>query len=282
MLQLQTPQVPSSGLQRVRCRQIVEGDFDKLINLLTRGFARHSRDYWVRGFSRWRHLPRVEGVPAFGYVLDGEIGLVGATLLISSLRGERIVSNLSSWYVEPAWRVHSPLLISVATRLRHVTYVAASPAPHTWRSLQTQGFKPYNFGRSTVFAWPGKGNVRDAIPAALPEAQLLNDHRDLGAISIVVERDGAVFPFVFRPVKRGRPAVRMMELIYCRDTADFRRCAPALAKHFLKSGVLGFLVDGQIDGMPSHYIDGEEPRYYKGPQPPVLNDHAYTRKTVFG
>ncbi len=196
-----------------------------LTTLLTRGFARTGRDYWIRGFSRWRLLPAVEEMPRYGYVLDSEVGPVGAVLLISSQRGGRIVCNVSGWYVDPAWRVHSPMLISVATRLRHVTYVAATPAPNIWRTLQTQGFKPYNFGRSAVFSWPGKGFVTAAIPDDLPEARLLRDHRDMGAISVTVEKDGQVSPFVFKPRRLDTTAIKMMELIYCRDTADFRRCA---------------------------------------------------------
>ena len=35
--------------------------------------------------------------------------------------------------------------------------------------------------------------------------------------------------------------------------------------------------------MLSHYApDGKEPRLYKGPRPPELNDLAYTEKVIFG
>ena len=86
---------------------------------------------------------------------------------------------------------------------------------------------------------------------------------------------------VLKPHRLDRPPVKMMELIYCRDPADFKRCAPALAKHFLKTGAVGFLIDGRIEGLPSYYTHGKELRYYKGLQPPTLNDLAYTEKTVF-
>src|SRR4051812_15659024 len=106
---------------RVRCRQIAESDLDGLADMLTRGFPRSRRETWLRGFERWKLLPQIEGVPRYGYVLDGGFGPVGVILLISSLRGGQIVSNLSSWYVEPQWRVHSTLLVSLATKLKHVT-----------------------------------------------------------------------------------------------------------------------------------------------------------------
>ncbi len=153
---------------RVRCRPIVENDLGALAHLLTRGFPRSRRDYWLAGFARWKNLPVIEGVPRYGYVLDGDFGPVGVILLISSKRGEQIISNLSSWYVEPQWRAHSTLLISLATKLKHVTYLNASPAPHTWRTLQAQSFQPYQyFGRSFVFGLPGRGTVSETIPGNL-------------------------------------------------------------------------------------------------------------------
>jgi hypothetical protein len=267
---------------RVRCRQIAPSDLDGLADMLARGFARSRRETWMRGFQRWEQLPVIEGVPRYGYVLDGGFGPVGVILLISSMRGEQIVSNLSSWYVEPQWRVHSTLLVSLATKLKHVTYLNASPAPHTWRTLQAQGFTPYNFGRSAVFALPGRGTVSDAIPDDLPEAQLLRDHRAMGLTVLTVEKDGIISPFVLQPRRLDKPPVRMMDVLFCRDAEDLKRCAPALARHFLPRGVMGFLIDGEIDGMLSRYVEGKEPRYYKGPWRPTLGDLAYTEKVLFG
>ena len=277
---------PQAGA-RVRCRAITQADLPGLAELLTRGFPNTSRAYWTEGFARWNHIPVVEGLPRHGYMLDDGTGPVGVILLISSRRGEQIVANLSSWYVEPHWRANSSLLVQVATKLKHVTYLNASPAPHTWRTLQAQGFAPYNFGRSAVFALPGRGRVSDVIPHDLPEAQLLADHRAWGWTSLVVEKDGIVSPFVFKRRRLDRPAIgrhkpAMLDLMFCRDMDDFRRCAPALARHFLPRGVPGFLVDGDPDGMPGHYVEGKEPRFFKGPHRPRLGDLAYTEKVVFG
>ena len=267
---------------RVRCRPIADSDLDGLADLLTRGFPQSHRSYWREGFARWQHVPVVEGLPRYGYVLDGGIGPVGVILLISSQRGDRVIANLSSWYVEPQWRTHSTLLIAVATKLKHVTYLNASPAPHTWRTLQAQGFVPYNFGRSAVFALPGRGTVRENIPDDLPEAQLLRDHRAMGQISLTVEKDGIVSPFVLKPRRLDKPPVPVMDVMFTRSPDDLRRCAPALARHFLPRGSLGFLIDGDMEGLLSHYVEGKEPRYFKGPHRPVLGDLAYTEKVIFG
>jgi hypothetical protein len=266
----------------VRCRPIADSDLDGLADFLAHGFPGSRRSYWTQGFARWQQLPVIEGLPRYGYLLDGGRGPVGVILLISSRRGEQIIANLSSWYVEPQWRTHSTMLIAMATKLKHVTYLNASPAPHTWRTLQAQGFTPYNFGRSAVFALPGRGRVSEDIPYDLPEAQLLRDHRMLGWISVTVEKDGIVSPFVFKSRLLDKPPVPVMDVMFTRSPEDFRRCAPALARHFLRRGSLGFLVDGDIAGLLSHYVEGKEPRYFKGPQRPVLGDLAYTEKVIFG
>lgn len=276
---------PVAQPQRVRCRQIAQSDHAVLADLLADGFPRSSRAYWTRGFARLADLAPVEGMPRFGYVLESEQALVGVLLLICSRRGDgRIIANLSSWYVEPAWRSHSTLLVSMATRQRHVTYINASPAPHTWRTLKAQGFHPFNVGRSAAVPALGfgGGRVSETIPDDLPERDMLLAHRAFGCISLVCEKPDGVFPFIFKPRRLDRPPVRMMELIYCRSTAEFRDCASALGRKVLRRGALGFLVDGRIDGMISHYVAGKEPRFYKGPEAPPLNDLAFTEKVILG
>ena len=276
---------PIAQTQRVRCRQVVESDLPGLADLLTRGFPRSSRSYWTDGFARLQTMAPVEGMPRFGYVLESEETLIGVLLLISSRRPDgRILANLSSWYVEPGWRAHSTLLVSMATRHRNVVFINASPAPHTWRTLQTQGFHPFSLGRSAVFAafTPARGHVSDRIPYDLPERDMLRAHAAMGCVSLVCEKDGALFPFIFKPRRLERPPVRMMELIYCRSNEDFKRCAGPLNRYALRRGALGFLVDGRVSGLISHYVAGKEPRFYKGPEAPPLNDLAFTEKVIFG
>ena len=267
---------------RAQCRPIAEDDLEGVADLLTRGFPRTRRDYWMRGFARWKMLPAVAGMPRYGYLLDTGFGPVGAILMISSQRDDHVVSNLCGWHVDPHWQSHSTLLISLATKSKQVTYLNASPAPQTWRMLQSHGFSPYNFGRTVVFTLPGRGHVSRDIPAGLAEAQLLRDHRAMGWISLTVEKDGIVSPFVLRPRRLEKAGVPVMDVMFCRGAEDLNRCAPALARHFLPRGSLGFLIDGDMETLLSHYVEGREPRYFKGPYRPVLGDLAYTEKAIFG
>lgn len=266
----------------ISCRPITDSDVNWLPDFLTRGYPQTRASTWTRGFARWQQLPQVDGMPRYGYMLDSGQGPVGVILLISSRRGDQIIANLSGWYVEPSWRAHDTMLIGLATKLKHVTYLYASPAPHTWRTLQAQGFSPYNFGRSAVFALPGRGHVHQDIPDDLPEARLLHDHRKLGWVSLVVEKDGIVSPFVLKPRLLEKPPMPVMDVMFTRSPDDFRRCASALARYFLPRGSLGFLIDGDSEGHLSHYAEGKEPRFFKGPYRPVLGDLAYTEKVLFG
>ena len=268
--------------QKVRCRQIAQADLGQLAVLLARGFPATQTGYWTKGFERFADLPAIEGVARFGYVLESEAGIVGVILLISSLRGGQIFSNLSSWYVEPDFRAHSTSLISMATKHKHVTYLNISPAQHTWRTLEAQGFKPYNLGRSAVFPAMnrGAGTVSEIIPRDLPEYELLRAHAAYGCRSVVCELDGAILPFVFKPRRLDRPPVRMTELIFSRDADAFARCAPALGRWMLRRGALGIICDGRVKGFPSRYVAGKEPRFFKGPRVPT--DLAFTEKVIFG
>jgi hypothetical protein len=266
---------------RVRCRQIADADLDGLADLLTRGFPLSKRENWVKGFARLRALPQIEGVPRFGYVLESGSAIVGVILTIASRRGDRIFSNLSSWYVEPAWRSYSAMLISMATKLKHVTYVNISPAPHTIELMDAQGFTQYVFGRSAMFAalGIGSGEVSDGIPDDLPERDLLRDHAAMGCISLVCEKGGAVMPFVFQPRHLDRPPIKAADLVFSRSDGDFRNCAPALGRWLLWRGMFAVIVDGKITGLSGWYAQGKEPRYFKGPHIPT--DLAYTEKVIF-
>ena len=270
--------------QRVRCRQIAESDFDDLAGLLMEGFPLHDKTYWQKGLDRMAGLATIEGLPRFGHVLESDEGLAGALLIIASRRGERIHANVSGWYVRPAYRAHSTMLVLTATRLKHVIYINASPAPHTWRTLEATGWKPYNFGRSAAFPWLDfrGGRVVATIPDDLPEKTLLEDHRQWGCVSLICEENGRPSPFVFRPRWIMRPPLPMMELIYCRSMAELERCGGALARYFLPRGHAGLLFDGKVTNFAAYYAPGKEPRFYKGPTPPDLNDLAYTEKVIFG
>ena len=126
--------------QQVRCREISDADIEAIADLLTRGFVYRSREYWMQGLRRQAAREVPEGYPRFGYLLDNDGVAVGVLLLLytSKIDGgaATVRCNLSSWYVDPAFRNYAPLLTSVAQRKKEVTYLNISPATWTWPIIE--------------------------------------------------------------------------------------------------------------------------------------------------
>src|SRR5438309_8789857 len=144
---------------QIRCRQIAVTDTGRIVDLLTGAFGRRftngfrgrSRDFFVRALDRLSKHPTPPGFPKYGYVLESEGALVGTLLLIYSsviVDGEpKVRCNVCYWYVDPAFRSHASMLVSLALKHKQVTYTNLSPAPHTLPILEKQGYKRYCSGR---------------------------------------------------------------------------------------------------------------------------------------
>src|SRR5208282_4705629 len=117
---------------QIRCRQIEVCDLDSIASLLVRGFPGGARDFWSSALERLQNRPVPEGFPRFGYMLESEGAAVGVLLLIctGASRGSpaAIRCNVSSWYVEPAFRNIAPLLVSRAMKHKPATFINVSPA----------------------------------------------------------------------------------------------------------------------------------------------------------
>src|SRR3984893_5299247 len=104
----------------------------------------------MQGLPRLAPGEEPNGYPGFGYMLDNDGMAAGVLLLLytSRINGEQatIYCNLSSWYVDPAFRNYAPLLTKIAQRNKEVTYINISPATWTWPIIETQGFNPYSSG----------------------------------------------------------------------------------------------------------------------------------------
>lgn len=132
---------------RLRCRQIDGSDVDALATLLSRGFPRYNRQFWIQAFAQLtRHEPP-PGFPRYGYLMESDGVPVGTILLICSTM--RVVDsvvprcNFSSWYVEPKYRRYGSLLLSEALRHQNATYLNISPSRHTWAKIEAQGFSRF-------------------------------------------------------------------------------------------------------------------------------------------
>jgi hypothetical protein len=286
----------------IRCREIKIADLDTVADLLTRGFARRSRDYWMNGLRRMSVREVPEGFPRFGYMLDHEGTPVGVLLLIYTARddggGTSIRCNLSSWYVEPAYRSYAPMLTNVAQRHKNVTYVNISPGHWTWQTIEAQGFRTYCSG--LFFSFPAlsrsaKGMRVEVIQQdaqtvdGLSEADvaLLARHAACGCLSLVCRAaDGRGYPFILilQPMRIRRIALLAMRLIYCPDVADYVVCAGAIGRFLLRRGRILVALDanGRVKDLVGFYRERGGRKYFKGPHCPRLADLSDTELVIYG
>jgi hypothetical protein len=285
---------------QIRCREIGEADIDGIADLLARGFIGRSRDYWLQGLRRQAAREVPQGYPRLGYMLDHDGVPVGVLLLIYSLRdadGEAAIHcNLSSWYVEPAFRTYAPMLTSLAQRRKEVSYFNISPAVWTWPIIEAQGFRAYCKG--LFFSVPALSRVRgsgeiEIVPShckqieglSNDDVELLTRHTRYDCLSIVVRTPQGAFPFILQSVRirRGWIALPAMRLIYCRNIADYAACAGRIGRLLLRLGKISVIADSNepIPGLHGVYTERGR-KYFKGPHRPRLGDLTDTELVIFG
>lgn len=287
-------------IDKVRCREITLDDLDAVADLLIRGFAGRTRDYWMQGLGRQALREVPPGFPRFGYMLDHKGLPVGVLLLIYSTRGSgtnRAIScNLSSWYVEDAFRSYAPMLTSVAQRHKDVLYLNISPAHWTWPIIEAQGFRAYCGGlffSLPTLSRPQRGmRVETIRPDSLAveglseeDTTLLARHAAYGCLSLVCRmRDGHASPFILQPMRIRGIWLPAMQMIYCRAITEYVACASAIGRFLLKRGKISVALDanGPIKDLIGLFREPLGRKYFKGPQCPRLADLSDTELVIYG
>jgi hypothetical protein len=284
---------------KLRCREIGEDDVPAVIDLLASGFALRSRRYWGRALDRLLRHPTPAGLPKLGYLLEHGDTVVGAILLIFSTitgrSGSTVRCNMSSWYVEPAFRPYAPLLIARAMRRKDLTYVNVSPAPHTCATIEAQGFERYCNGQQVALplfkrASPPVSIVpvnrvrRPEDPTLAGEFDMLVAHAALGCVCLWCISTHDSHPFIFLPRRIANGLIPVLQLVYCRQPQDFLRLAGPIGRYLAIRGRPLVLLDahGPIPDLIGKYVEGSGPKYYKGPAKPRLGDLAFTEGVLFG
>ena len=282
---------------RLRCREIGSADIGRIADLLTRGFPKRTREFWLRALRRLSEHSVPVGFPQYGYMLECDGTPVGVILLICSsisvAGDQRVRCNVSSWYVEPAYRIYSTILVSHALKRQPATYFNITPAPWTFPILKAQGYEQYCSGRFIAVPalscrlWgacvtPVAPNTRADEDLSSSELDLLLKHAAFGCISVTCSWAKRKHPFILLPRRKSR-LIPFAYLAYCRQVDDFVRFAGPLGRFLAVRGFPLVVIDanGPIEGLVGWYSDGS-PKYFKGGDPPRLGDIAYSERALFG
>lgn len=243
-------------------RPVVPEDFEALYPLLLRfENPRMTREDWRRMLF---DLAWTTDEPARGYALwDGAkaVGFLGA---IPSTRGGRRFVNLSSWYVEPAYRNESLKLVLPILADRKRTIVNLSPSPAASEIFSKLGFQPLETEQVLV---PLVTGVADLLPrvgvgvrtrldrvreALDPQGQRLLDDMKGTLAGQVLLTVGTQSCHVIATRSPWKAHWRLAHVQYASDWDLLWRHPARVAGAFLRVfGTMGLRVDGRhLEGAP--------------------------------
>lgn len=175
-----------------------------------------------------------------------------------------------------------------ALKRSDVTFVNISPARRTFMTIEAQGFVRYVEGTMLALAAlcpfrPAAEITRDA-PSFAKDVSVTARHAALGCLTDEVAYRGEIHPFVFLPRLSHRSRVKFVQLVYCRDVADYVRFAGPLGRTLLRIGFFFVILDavGRAKGLPGRYLAGQKVKRYRGPAKPRLSDLSESELVWFG
>ncbi len=294
-----------SEAKRIRCREIRPDDLDATVALLERGFPERTESYWRRGLARQSARALPAGYPVYGYLLEADGRPVGVLLTLytaTDFRTETTVRcNLSSWYVEPAFRSYATLLDRMPFRDPGVTLFNVTPAPHTRAMHEARGFIRYGLGQMLAFPVLSRVETGSRVRVVTEldplddldagERALVRDHLSYGCVCLVWSDEDASHPLVFQRcrISLGKlllgATLPCLHLIYCASLVDLPRIAAVLGRVLLRRFAVPWILldaDAPVVGLPGRFFSGRAPRYARGPHPVGLGDLAYSEFVLFG
>ena len=274
-------------------REITDDDLEAVRELLVEGFPLRSDGYWAKGLANLGSLPRVEGFPRYGYLVDADHAPQGVLLTITIDRGVHGArTNFSSWYVREGYRQFALLLFRHALELKNTTFLNPSPADHILPILETFGFEPYTAGvlmldlRTAMRGRSSRGAVQrlgigHLADLSEPEGQIAEDHLRMGCDVLRLETDVQAGLLIHRRkwIRRSLPCSQVI----LADPKLMIELAGPVMRALARRGSLLALCDVDQAANPAiGRVFPQDIRYFKGPAPPPVGDLSYSELAVFG
>jgi len=274
----------------MRIREIDAADLPEVISLLREGFPRRSRAHWENAFQHLQRRPQVSGFPRFGYAIEAG-GLQGVMLLLTSELGNGIRSNLSSWYVRPAYRSYASFLFRRTLKQPDTVFLDISPSEEALPITEVFGFRAYTGG--AVLFTPdlalrrGGGRVRglrrqtlESLPTALASAIVA--HLDYGCAALELE-DATGTEIALYRIKSLKRLVPCAQFVHG-STPRLGALAGPLMRMLLRRGIPLALVDAApaLDPVAGWLMPKRDIRYARGEPVPATGDLLETELAIFG
>lgn len=226
---------------------VTEKDLPEACRFLARGFqAAAAYEAWMTAFSQ----PWAAQQPNHGYMLQDNgriVGVIGAIYSDQTIRGrcERFC-NINNWYVDPAYRQHSILLLSRLLAEKGVHFTNLTPRPDLITLFTALKFQYVDDGRVTYLINVPRLRPRDSqvltatneVAAALSaaDAKVFRDHLNcpgLKQVALGSNADGFCHVAFYKTAIRRIPCIA---ILHVSNPARFSRHLPALRNHFLRYG----------------------------------------------
>ena len=135
---------------RPRARQIKDTDLDFLAQFFGQGLG-YPEQYFAHILSELKNRATPDGYPKYGYALECDGTIVGAILQIFAKMPPGSVPaircQITSWCVEPRFRLFAALFFRKALTFKDVTFINVSARPGTKSIIDIQGFETYSHGQ---------------------------------------------------------------------------------------------------------------------------------------
>lgn len=216
---------PGDGI--VSLRPVERGDVPAIVRLLHREFAPYLSESRIEVLFRhhWRTSP-----PDWGWWLEAGGAPVG---FLGTLNSERAsagvsvrVSNLSSWYVQPAYRTSGLRLLMAAVGRRDHILTALSPSAAAEGIYRKLGFSVISTGFYVLTPLHALGGLLPRVrvvtsPRAIEplldeeERRLLQDHLPYHCSHYLLQAGGRTcYMIAKRRLRHARPQFGVSELLY--------------------------------------------------------------------
>jgi hypothetical protein len=275
---------------QVEIRVITEKDLDAVHALLCEGFPAREPKYWRRSLTLLSRRQEVAGFPRYGMLLEVAGVVEGIILLLTSNSESGLRTNISSWYVRPAYRKYAIFLFKRALREKSSTYLNISPSPDTLPIVEAIGFKPYTGGMILLNAFGIYRSGGPVSPCGTPTIGMLDAgtraraeaHLSYGCDGFVLEDAEGPMLALYR-VKHLKRLVPAAQFVFGRPEQLLRNSGSVMRALFVR-GITIALVDAPPNMTPGAgwLMKKREIRYFKGPLAPEPGDLMETEIAIFG